>query len=91
MTIRPRSLGPKETPMNLPSNTRSLLAFGIFCIVAGAWLTFVTAARTQSLRGEPSVTSTSIIGDTGGNDIGNCTTDDAYITMRLPTIWFGYN
>jgi hypothetical protein len=37
------------------------------------------------------VSEISIIGDTGGNDIGNCTTDDAYITVRLPAIWFWYN
>ena len=47
--------------MNLPSNARSLFAFGIFCTVAGAWLTFMTAARTRSLRGEPSVTSTAMV------------------------------
>jgi hypothetical protein len=45
--------------MNLPSNTRSLVAVGIFCAVAGAWLTFVTEARTRSLRGETSSEATS--------------------------------
>jgi hypothetical protein len=37
------------------------------------------------------VSEIAIIGDTGGNDIGNCTTDDAYITVRLPAIWFWYS
>jgi len=38
--------------MNLPSNVRSLVALGFFCTVAGAWLTFLTEARTRSLRAE---------------------------------------
>jgi hypothetical protein len=37
------------------------------------------------------VSEVSVMGDTGGNDIGNCTTDDAYISVRLPAIWFWYN
>jgi hypothetical protein len=37
------------------------------------------------------VSEIAIIGDTGGNDIGNCTTDDAYITVRMPAVWFWYN
>jgi hypothetical protein len=53
------SRGPKEMPMNLPSNFRSLVAFGLFWAVGGAWLTFVTEARTRSLRGETSEATTS--------------------------------
>jgi len=36
--------------MNLPSNVRSLFAFGVFCAVGGAWLTLVTEVRTLPLR-----------------------------------------
>ena len=63
--------------MNLPSNARSLLAFGIFCTVAGAWLTFVTAARTRSLRGEPSVTSTAMDSAGSSNAVPSPPTDTA--------------
>jgi hypothetical protein len=35
--------------MTLPSNFRSLVAFGIFCVVAGAWLTLVTEVRARPL------------------------------------------
>jgi hypothetical protein len=45
--------------MKLPSNIRSLVAVGIFSAVAGAWLTFVTEARTRSLRGGTSTETTS--------------------------------
>lgn len=29
-------------------------------------------------------------GDTSGNDIGNCTADDAYLTVNTPTLYFLY-
>jgi hypothetical protein len=32
--------------MRLPSNVRSLFAFGVFCAIGGAWLTLVTEVRT---------------------------------------------
>jgi hypothetical protein len=37
------------------------------------------------------VSEISVMGDTGGNDVGNCTADDAYISVRLPAIWFWYS
>jgi hypothetical protein len=37
------------------------------------------------------VTEMDINGDTNGNDVGNCTTDDAYIDVRLPAIWFWHD
>ncbi|HMI82738.1 MAG TPA: hypothetical protein VK550_01530 [Polyangiaceae bacterium] len=40
--------------MTLPSNVRSLFAFGAFCAVGGAWLTLVTEVRTWPLRDETS-------------------------------------
>lgn len=42
--------------MTLPSNVRSLFAFGVFCAVGGAWLTLVTEARTASLTSDTDVT-----------------------------------
>jgi hypothetical protein len=41
--------------MTLPSNVRSLFAFGVFCAVAGAWLTLVTEARTAHLTSDTDV------------------------------------
>ena len=55
--------------MNLPSNVRSLVAFGFFCTVAGAWLTFVTEARTRSLRAELFAESTSIASAGSSSDL----------------------
>jgi hypothetical protein len=36
--------------MTLPSNVRSLFAFGAFCVMGGAWLALVTGIRTSPLR-----------------------------------------
>jgi hypothetical protein len=36
------------------------------------------------------VNRVAIIGDTKGNDIGNCTEDDAYISVYLNSIWVWY-
>ena len=36
--------------MTVPTNVRSLCAFGMFCAVGGAWLTLVTGVRTLPLR-----------------------------------------
>jgi hypothetical protein len=43
--------------MRLPSNVRSLFAFGAFCAVGGAWLTLVTEVRTWPLRADTSAAS----------------------------------
>jgi hypothetical protein len=48
---------PKEIPMTLPSNVRSLIACGAFCAVGGAWLTLVTEIRTLPLRPDTNVAS----------------------------------
>jgi hypothetical protein len=32
-----------------------------------------------------------INGDTSGRDVGNCTADDAYITVRLNPLYVWYN
>jgi hypothetical protein len=43
--------------MTLPSNIRSLFAFGVFCTVGGAWLTLVTEVRTLPLHVDTSAAS----------------------------------
>jgi hypothetical protein len=61
--------------MNLPSNIRSLVVLGIFCAVAGAWLTFVTEARTRSLSDPNSAGSTSIAPPTSASGLPPRSTD----------------
>ena len=63
--------------MNLPSNVRSLVALGFFCTGAGAWLTFVTEARTRSLRAEMFAESTSIASVGSPRDLSSHATDEA--------------
>ncbi len=36
------------------------------------------------------VESVAIMGDSGGDDIGNCTADDAYISVNLAPLWVWY-
>jgi hypothetical protein len=54
-TLSSQSAGPEEMPMRLPSNVRSLFAFGVFCAIGGAWLTLVTEVRTWPLHGDTNV------------------------------------
>ena len=61
--------------MNLPSNIRSLLAFGVFCAVGAAWLTSVTAARTRSLSDPTSAEPTSIAPATSASGLASRSTD----------------
>jgi len=65
-------------------------------VALGSNLTYASAAinyidndhaEDQFLNVRWWLSEVAIKGDTGGNDVGNCTTDDAYITVRLPAIW----
>ena len=48
-TIHSPTCGSKTPLVRLPSNVRSLFAFGVFCFIGGAWLTLMTEVRAWPL------------------------------------------
>jgi len=56
-TLPSPSCGSKTPSPGLPSNVRSLFAFGVFCFVGGAWLTLVTEVRTWPLPADTGAAS----------------------------------